>query len=345
MIRGLMASARTASVPTVPAGGVWAGGGPASTVRAGGVRARTVPASTGRAGGNAAGGGAAGGGAAGDGAADGGRAGGGPPRTIPARVIPAPTIPDEIAAGLRTDILAGRYPAGGALPPERALAAALGTNRNTLREAVRRLDEAGLVRARQGQGVRVLDWRRDGRLELLPAVLLAEGLPVGERLAVLRDALGLRTVFLADAAALASTRRDDADVAVLLDVTARVRRAAEVGPAGSGPGAQDAFRLDLEFHRGVVAAAHSQVGVFAFNTFAPAIARLLDTSPVLWALPPDYPEGLDAIARAIRDRTPEAARDAVRRHLTNTDAAVIAAMSPPAPAAPGPAGGANGEEP
>ncbi len=60
-------------------------------------------------------------------------------------VKPIPTAPpsarrsrgESTLLKLRRDILLGRYRPGSRLPPERELAARLGTNRNTLREALR----------------------------------------------------------------------------------------------------------------------------------------------------------------------------------------------------------------
>lgn len=235
------------------------------------------------------------------------------------------TIPDEIAAALREAILAGEYLPGDALPPERTLASDLGTNRNTLREAVRRLEEAGLVRPRQGQGVRVLDWRRDGRLELLPAVLLADGVAMGERAEVLGDGLRLRTLFIGEAAALAAARRTEEDLAELRALVAPRDPATNDDDEAGGFAALIA--RDLAFYRALIRSAHSQVGVWAFNTFAPAFERLLGLEPKLWVTPPRYRESLESVIDAVQGRQAEQARDAVASHLRTTDAAVVTALA------------------
>jgi len=64
-------------------------------------------------------------------------------RTPPSRAI---------AEDLRNQIEAGELAPGGQLPSERELAAQYGTARNTAREAIRQLSDAGLVTSEQGRG-------------------------------------------------------------------------------------------------------------------------------------------------------------------------------------------------
>ena len=64
------------------------------------------------------------------------------------RQLPSRTI----AEAIRSQIESGELPPGAQLPSERDLAATYGTARNTAREAVRLLAEAGLVITDQGKG-------------------------------------------------------------------------------------------------------------------------------------------------------------------------------------------------
>ncbi|NLE48812.1 MAG: winged helix-turn-helix transcriptional regulator, partial [Sandaracinaceae bacterium] len=76
---------------------------------------------------------------------------------------PSPVVlTEELFDRLRARILSDEFTKGQRLPPERELAREYATNRNTLREAIRRLEQAGLVTVRQGQGVTVTDFRREG---------------------------------------------------------------------------------------------------------------------------------------------------------------------------------------
>ena len=65
-----------------------------------------------------------------------------------ARQLPSRTI----AEAIRSQIESGELPPGAQLPSERDLASTYGTARNTAREAVRILSDAGLVISEQGKG-------------------------------------------------------------------------------------------------------------------------------------------------------------------------------------------------
>jgi GntR family transcriptional regulator len=60
-----------------------------------------------------------------------------------------------LAQSLMQDIADGRYAVGGALPTEAELCRQFGVSRHTMREALRRLREAGLVSRHHGVGTRV----------------------------------------------------------------------------------------------------------------------------------------------------------------------------------------------
>ena len=62
----------------------------------------------------------------------------------------------EIFRQLAGDIRDGRYPVGGKLPTELELCATFAASRHTVREAVRRLTEQGLIARRAGAGTLVL---------------------------------------------------------------------------------------------------------------------------------------------------------------------------------------------
>ena len=120
----------------------------------------------------------------------------------------APTVSERIHADLRRDILLGRLAPGDALPSERRLSEDLGVNRHAVREALKRLQQAGLVAISQGGATRVRDWRRTGGLDLM-LELGAEGAALPE-LHVGRATREMRACIGADAARRCAARAGDA---------------------------------------------------------------------------------------------------------------------------------------
>lgn len=69
----------------------------------------------------------------------------------------------RILSELRHRITSGQYPIGSLLPTEAELSAEFSTSRHTVREALRRLIEQGLVRSRQGAGTAVISSESNAR--------------------------------------------------------------------------------------------------------------------------------------------------------------------------------------
>lgn len=85
------------------------------------------------------------------------------------------TVVDALVNRVKQDILTGRYPAGSLLPPERTLATTYGVTRTSLKHALVRLSQTGLIETKHGVGTRVLDVARLRSLELLPELVMADG--------------------------------------------------------------------------------------------------------------------------------------------------------------------------
>ena len=89
--------------------------------------------------------------------------------------VPRRSVTDDVFDQIVGEVLRGAVPAGDALPSERRLAEVLGVSRPSVREALKRLDHAGLVDVRQGDATIVRDFRRTGGMDLLPALLTSGG--------------------------------------------------------------------------------------------------------------------------------------------------------------------------
>jgi DNA-binding FadR family transcriptional regulator len=143
----------------------------------------------------------------------------------------SPTVSGRIHAELRREILAGRYAPGEALPSERRLSEERGVGRHAVREALKRLQQAGLVSISQGGATRVRDWRRHGGLELL-LELGAEGeAPPG--LHVERSAMEMRACVGADAARRAAERADERERRAIEDRAAQLAAVDDLAARGA----------------------------------------------------------------------------------------------------------------
>jgi GntR family phosphonate transport system transcriptional regulator len=108
----------------------------------------------------------------------------------------------SIAETLSAEVAAGHWGAGDRLPTEAALARRFGVNRHTVRRALARLADLGLVHARRGAGVFVAGGRTD--YPLGPRVRFHQNLQAAGRVPGRRIlALGTRRADAEEAAALA----------------------------------------------------------------------------------------------------------------------------------------------
>jgi GntR family transcriptional repressor for pyruvate dehydrogenase complex len=226
---------------------------------------------------------------------------------------------ETVVEKLRREILLGRYQPGTRLPPERELSLKLGTNRNTLREAMRTLESEKLVRARQGDGTLVLDWRVEGEINLLPH-FLAEETPVDDRFEALYVLFRLRDQLIDQAVHFATGIDADAELRALR------RSLDELRVVESGTLA--AVRADIEFYRRLVLASRTTVLVWVFNTFARIFAHLGERYPQLWKIDRAYVDALDEALRLIEKGDEAAARQRMFDILETRSGIVLSQLAP-----------------
>jgi DNA-binding FadR family transcriptional regulator len=165
------------------------------------------------------------------------------------------TLAETLTGQIREWILNGTYGPGEKLPPERRLATLLGVNRGSLRLALKKLEQHGLLQSRQGDGTRVRDLREAGGLELLP--FLFQSL-VSRQHEVLRDVLELRVMVGTYLAGLAAARQDSGDGLERLDaLLERLETAAD---------AKDRLRADFDIFWEYARLGGSVVGQLLVNT-------------------------------------------------------------------------------
>jgi len=176
------------------------------------------------------------------------------------RPVGKPRVAEEIVQQLRGLILRGDYAVGDKLPPERKLAEELGVNRASLREAIKALEHMGLVKTRQGDGTRVLDFMQTAGLELISHLIPGDGTP---NLTVLGDVLDFRRWFGREAARLCAERATDEDWKVLEAI------ADKAGDPNVDVG--ELLKLDFEFYVAMTHATKNAVLRLLINTMRPAV--------------------------------------------------------------------------
>src|SRR3954453_13993720 len=137
-------------------------------------------------------------------------------------------VAERLFTQLSTEILSGRSQAGEKLPTQRKLAAELGVTMTALREALKRLEQLGLVEGGHGDAMRVTDWRARGGLDVIAHVLFAAG---GLDRSTLADVMEARRLMLSEAARLAAERRDPAQAARLEELAGRLADATDPATA------------------------------------------------------------------------------------------------------------------
>jgi GntR family transcriptional regulator, transcriptional repressor for pyruvate dehydrogenase complex len=159
-----------------------------------------------------------------------------------------------------------------------------------LREALKRLEQVGVVEARHGDATRVRDWRAHGTLDVLAHLGPA----------VLGDLLEARSLMLREMAGLAAERRDEPRARAIAALAERFAHAQD---------ARGAAELDFAFFTEVAEAAGNLVFLLILNGIRGVYFEHLDELPVaadVAGLAPGYA----ALAGAIAVGDADAARGA-----------------------------------
>lgn len=216
----------------------------------------------------------------------------------PERPLRRTSLVDEIASRLEQEILAGTYAPGTALPSERDLARRYAVTRTSLKHALVRLEQLGMIETRHGVGSIVLDVRQSGGADLLPHLVSAEGSTTRQLLA---EVLEARTFVAASFARLAAHRRTEKDLDELGELLERLER--------DEGGVEEAQKLENSFVRTLARAGRNRAFVLLVNSVS--AAYMLHASTYRHAF--DDREWLVERLRTILDAVRE--RDEVRARL------------------------------
>ena len=219
-------------------------------------------------------------------------------------------LSDVIARQLEKLILEGLLKPGERLPPERELAQELDVSRPSLREALQKLEAAGLLESRHGGGTYVKSAIASAVTE--PLIDLFQRHPEAAL-----DFIELRATLEGMSAYYAAMRGTDEDRAML---TERFR-AMEAVHALADP-TEEAER-DAEFHVAVAEASHNIMLLHVMRGLLDLLRKgVIFNRMQLYSLPGSRDQLLDqhrAIYDGIMAGDPEAARNAAQAHMAHVD--------------------------
>ena len=244
------------------------------------------------------------------------------------RAVESRSLADQVFGQLLAEIVGGSYPVGSAIPSERALTGIFGVNRHVVREALKRLEQVGLIRIAQGGSTKVEDLRQTAGLDLL--ALIAEhaeaieslGPSAGGLMPLLRAALEMRLGIGVDVARLCAERADSAT---------RAEIGATADALAGAAGTPAVVALDRRFWQAVLDGAGNLAYQLAFNSLIRGADIVPELSAEWLEHELSHSEYRRPIARAIAAGDPEAAAEATRAALT-PDPVATAALDSPIPA-------------
>ena len=218
------------------------------------------------------------------------------------------SMAQDLVAVLTQRILDGELKRGDKLPTESAIMEEQGVSRTVVREAISRLQAAGQVETRHGIGTFVLDTPSPSGFRIDPATIVT-----------LRDVLAvleLRISLEVESAGLAANRRSPEQLAAM--------RAALDALNESAAHASDAVASDFQFHLQIALStgnryftdilSHLGTSIIPRTRVNSASLARDDQSHYMARLEREHEQIFEAIAR----QDAEAARAAMRLHLTNS---------------------------
>jgi GntR family transcriptional repressor for pyruvate dehydrogenase complex len=213
-----------------------------------------------------------------------------------------------VVAQLSEHIQEGELQPGDKLPTETEIMVEQGVSRSVVREAISRMQAAGLVETRHGIGTFVLPPPAPSIMGIDPATVMT----VRDVIALLELRIGLET----EAAGLAAARRSEAQLQELRAALAALQQGARSG--------EDSVELDQRFHLAIAQASGNQYFHAILQHLGENIiprarinsARLTHVDPVAYMeqVGREHEQIVDAIARG----DAESARAAMRLHIGNS---------------------------
>jgi GntR family transcriptional regulator, transcriptional repressor for pyruvate dehydrogenase complex len=219
----------------------------------------------------------------------------------------ARNLAEQVVEYVREQVRDGALKPGDKLPTESRLMDALGVSRTVIREAISRLQAAGMIETRHGIGSFVLEARPDAlTLDLATATTLRDVLSI----------LELRISVETECAGLAAQRAQPDDLTQMRAALDEIGASRDTG--------RDSAPADLQFHLSVARATGNRYFVDLLTQMGATLIprNRIDSARLAHTDPDEYVSVVnrehESIYDAILRRDAEGARAAMRLHLSNS---------------------------
>jgi GntR family transcriptional regulator, transcriptional repressor for pyruvate dehydrogenase complex len=210
----------------------------------------------------------------------------------------------QVADQIQESILARQLKPGDQLPPQRDLAAQLGASPTVVREALKILEERGLLETRPGIGTFVA---------LLSPQVISQSLSLMVQMSDVTFAqlYELRNLFEAEMAALAASRHNPQDMANLEEALGRIEKLEN--------DREQFVQADYDFHNAIAVATQNPL----FSILTIALTGILEENR-LWVydnVPSSHSRSRvehREIFECIKRCDAKSAREAMRQHVTHS---------------------------
>lgn len=231
------------------------------------------------------------------------------------RLEKSETLVERVVSQIQRLIVDGEWASGHRLSSERQLGEDLGVSRTVIRESLSALSAKGLIEPILGGGFVVATPISS---DLIPSLtlFLREGKPHLDYIKV-HEARQLLEV---EIAGLAAERRSDADIASL-------EKSLDLMRSLSSPFDVQAFSAaDVEFHMLLARSTHNPLLWLMMETVSDIMSDVRRIGSLVPGLPTRAIHHHRAILKEVKFGDPSAAREAMRRHLTESFATMSKAM-------------------
>ncbi len=205
------------------------------------------------------------------------------------------SLAQQVYRQLEQKIKNGDWAVGARIPKESDLMDLFGVSRNTVREAVRALAQAGLLDIRQGDGTFVTATSE------LNAVLYKRMLSSS-----IIEILEVRHALEGEAAALACLKRSELELEEMIRYSRQCHSYFHAGDI------DNFIKTDWILHQTIMAASHNQLLIDIYTSLFEKIQMSINSTI---EMPNSYDIGHRGLVQAIADRKPEQALRAVDEYI------------------------------